>query len=596
MQSSDFVPGETYKPYDGPSNVTHRIYCNTDYVQPVGAMLHCGSVDKCIYYCNATGCIHGGILNARVADNLFVIAQTNANECFMSNGGTRAEVRLGYKYWRNSTFLTEGSPTKAFKGLKLRASDDPSRPGTGDIEFIIGSEVTASAKTLTDILFAPDVSLAGSLSITIHGTARIEDSDITCPTYSLDGNNTYQGSLEAPCVIDLGPSGSFADTNTIRVPNGSPAGVVFPSGTSGGESTTIICDEGNNTITDTTGICMDNTKYPTAHPSMTPSTPPSEPPTSSPSYNPSTSPSLSPSRNPTFNPSDTPTSPPSDDPSIATTGEPSRAPTKEPVTAEPSGDPTSVTSTNPSQIPTNNPTFNPMTRKPSEAPTSQPTSPTHIPTANTSPPSQRPNFVVVVDSDAPSINDKVNVETTPSLFESDEIVQRDQNASTISNTVSIGILSALLCLCAIGYIVVWRYIKIREKNQPLTPGKHEMAKSMSYEDIQNDKQSHAQDVNNARLPDTPPAEGISDDEDSNDEMYDEHGTRGMDAVAEILDLPDEDSDKIHGVMQIRQTDGEDLNKRNVSKHMEDSDEMYDEYLDGNTIGQDLEIAPLQDKM
>ena len=51
----------------------------------------------------------------------------------------------------------------------------------------------------------------------------------------MNNGTRYEGSVAAPCVIDLGTGGIFKDdTNVektiINVPDGIPKGVIFPSG------------------------------------------------------------------------------------------------------------------------------------------------------------------------------------------------------------------------------------------------------------------------------------------------------------------------------------------------------------------------------
>ena len=193
------------------------------YCQSEGAAedetISCSNVEECYYYCNGKKCNDKGIINATNAKNLYVIVQGNGEECL--NGANILLPNNG-----NAYFSTQGAPTQVFKGLSLTEGTN-----TGQVDIAIGSASNNTVDSLQNMdLYVPN---AESLKIHIIGQGIIKASTITCTDYAPP--STYHGSLEAPCVLDLGNNGYFDDDGKnedteIIVPNGVPKGLVFPSG------------------------------------------------------------------------------------------------------------------------------------------------------------------------------------------------------------------------------------------------------------------------------------------------------------------------------------------------------------------------------
>ena len=387
--------------------------------------ISCGNAGECYYYCEEKKCNKdGGKINARNANNLYVIVgTTNAEECL--NGATVYLPNNG-----NAYFYTEGKPTKAFKGVNIQAGTN-----TRYVEIKINSSSTNAAEAMQDMTV--NAANAEELNILINGNAAIgPDSTISCPDYP--PGTTYTGSLEAPCVIDLGSGGYFNGYPTeIIAPNGFPKGVVFPSGNSG-SGAWINCNgrvddfNGNeeywNYVTDLTSSAA---CYWTNDPSLSPT---ESPITTSTTSTPTT---LEPSIDPTSSPSKNPTTSPSKNPSLS----PSAYPTKSPI-PEPTSSP-NVTP-NPTQQPTD----------PTPQPTKGPTDPNIIVGPGKPSPSPKPNG-----------GDMIIDETTAPPTTAQQAVA-PAAGNTISSTVTaliagFSILICCFCMCAI--CGIWKYKQMKDE-------------------------------------------------------------------------------------------------------------------------------------
>ena len=503
-------------------------------------------------------------MNARKVDNLYVIAENNADECLK-----KANILLP-KYG-NAFFYTQDSPTKAFKELQINEGTN-----TGAIEITINSEVTDGRDAMKGMQI--QASSAQSLRITTVGSAEIEGSNIYCPDHSPSSNPKWQ--FDAPCVIDLGTSGYFGSALTIfYVPDGFPKGIEFPSGIPSGAryamidcgsrvddyssyaylsnlSSTSNCYKTNAPTMPPTVQTQEPSNIPTIEPTNAPTKIPSDQinePSNITTMEPATAPITEPPSNPTSNadPFVRPTIAPTVMPNSISTHQPSSSPvfitispSNEPTSLEPSNIPTSkpitplISTADPSVFPTTAPTVMP-TGISSQTQTLETHQPTSSPVFDNMPPSSEPTRAHTDTSNSPTVfrQDNEVDEPSTSLVDGIKEMSVSNTNSTDDITIIIGVVVAgmgLIC-CIIGFLI---YRKgMNDKIQSETSLQGEVSR-MPSESLDVDKEGHNEEsaivtsginlnltpmkyeTNRGNFGEAQEAE----EEDSGDELYEIHET------------------------------------------------------------------------
>ena len=418
-----------------------------------GNGVSCGNAGECYYYCDAKRCTSDSTLDARNANNLYVIMQGSADECvktatfLLPNNG-------------NAYFSTEGEAYRPFREMTIQDGTN-----TGQIEITINSDYSDDGDAMKNMVIS--AANAESLKITLNAQAELEGGTITCPNYPPPSR--YEGPLEAPCIIDMGTDGYFAGTTEIIAPNGFPKGVAFPSGVSTAASAYIDCDGSTSALTDlsSNADCY-WTSDPTADPTSSPTTatPSSSPTTTAPSSSPTSGTTAFPSSSPvTVAPSSTPST------AFPTTSQPSDAPSKSPSknpTSSPSENPSSSPSSEPSSTPT---THNPTTNSPTNDPTEQ--QPTRAPTGVTQSPTKRPTDPDIFAPGSPTpapidaeqgIGDDVATSSTLQPLDDSENAAASGTSSGIDPLIMaliIGSTGLICCFFICGMCGVWKYKKMK---------------------------------------------------------------------------------------------------------------------------------------
>ena len=142
------------------------MYCDTDYVAQA-ATISCGNAGECYYYCNAKECNDNdgrnnpGMIDARNANNFYLIIQENADQCtkdsivLLPNNG-------------NAYISTEGSPTRAMRLLNIQSGTN-----TGNIQITLNAGAN-SIRAMEQMTI--NATSAESLYIKINGNAHISAS------------------------------------------------------------------------------------------------------------------------------------------------------------------------------------------------------------------------------------------------------------------------------------------------------------------------------------------------------------------------------------------------------------------------------------
>eukprot|EP01084_Bolivina_argentea_P290031 498133_1 len=317
LGSNYYVSSNPGQDYTCTGNSTCNIYCDSSY-STIGATFNCGNAGECYFYCEEKKCAQTITLNATNSNNLYVVLNSNSDECMKST--------IIYTPEYGNAYFDMGDSRKGFRGMAVYAGNFAQNiiinmPGTTPFDDCREMQVYASSADFCKITFGNDL--------------EWQDGILECPV-----NSPYNGPEIAPCVIDAsaGNDGIITDT-TIYANEGIPKDVYIIGGVFSG-TTTIQCNSlGQISYApfNSASGCW-NTRNPTTDPTKNPtvttnnSTPTpisnSTPPTSGPTTYPTTIyPTTIPSASPTYYPSSHPTITPSTFPTIIPTIYPTYYPT-----------------------------------------------------------------------------------------------------------------------------------------------------------------------------------------------------------------------------------------------------------------------------